>query len=627
MSQKKRSLKTHLPTLIGLAMLLLSIVLVGVSYLVASGAVEKAYINQLVNIKKDINRQIEDYYKLEIKNAEFFATYSEVVEAMKTGDYSATNRLLQDFTKGKDTYENIFISTYGSKPTIQSASLPPSIGMNWSGAGFDENISNTNDGKTFIGHPMRSPVTKLPVVLITVPIKDGGRMLGMMGLAINVGNYTHRLVNEIKIGSTGYPVVTDSKGLTIAHPNKDHIFTLDLGAREWWRQIDAGDGTNLVRYEFEGNEKILAYHKNKEFKFTVLATLEGKDLERDARSMALLIASISFGVLLLIFIVFYFYVAKLLQPLTESASQIEELASGRGDLTKRIRVSTNDEIGELSGNLNKFVDKLRLDISEIKTSSREVDDSSQVLESASDQLLSVTKSVAEQAVSMSSSATQMNQNLQVISSSIEEMSISIAEVAKKAHNAADISSEAKRAVHVASEIVQSLDADADAIGKVIETIANIASQTNLLALNAAIEAAGAGEAGKGFAVVASEVKNLARDAGNSSEDIRDRILAIRRSTQKTVEAFESIMKVIQGVDEISNSIASAVEEQSITSREISSNVNQSSQASNEVTRGVSQVSESARLGATEAQEAMRIVQQVKVKAEKVFQIASQFKTE
>jgi methyl-accepting chemotaxis protein len=188
----------------------------------------------------------------------------------------------------------------------------------------------------------------------------------------------------------------------------------------------------------------------------------------------------------------------------------------------------------------------------------------------------------------------------VVSSSVEEMSITIGEVAKKSANASGISTKANQTANDTNMMMKKLGNDATEIGKVIEAIGSIAEQTNLLALNASIEAAGAGEAGRGFAVVAAEVKELARQAAESSEDIKHKILAIQKSSEQSVDAMDEITRIISNLDEINSGIAAAVEEQSVTAKEIASNIAQSAKASSDITKNIAGISQASREGAKEA---------------------------
>jgi len=132
------------------------------------------------------------------------------------------------------------------------------------------------------------------------------------------------------------------------------------------------------------------------------------------------------------------------------------------------------------------------------------------------------------------------------------------------------------------------------IGKVIKVITSIAQQTNLLALNATIEAARAGEAGKGFAVVANEVKELAKETAKATEDISQKIDAIRTDTKESVEAIAQISTIINQINDISNTIASAVEEQTATTNEMTRNITEAAKGSSEIAQNITGVATAAK---------------------------------
>ncbi len=325
-------------------------------------------------------------------------------------------------------------------------------------------------------------------------------------------------------------------------------------------------------------------------------------------------------------VIFSFIIVRgIVKPLEFMTERVQDIAEGEGDLTKRLKIESKDELGVLSGWLDKFIEKIHNIVVDISKTTEEVYKSSGYMSETGQSLSASIEELSTQVQNISSSATQMNQNFQVISSAVEEMSISIGEVAKKTADASRISNEANKTARDADTVIQELGHNAGEIGRVIDTIVGIASQTNLLALNASIEAAGAGDAGRGFAVVASEVKELARQAGDASEDIRHRIQAIQSSTDGAVASIAQINTVIGDVNSISGAIASAIEEQSITAKEIANNVGQSLEASKDVSRNIEGISQVAREGASNAMQSSKLAESLSDSATALRNIVNRFK--
>jgi methyl-accepting chemotaxis protein len=290
------------------------------------------------------------------------------------------------------------------------------------------------------------------------------------------------------------------------------------------------------------------------------------------------------------------------RPLRAAVDMLKDIAQGEGDLSLRLKIASRDEIGELAGWFNTFVEKLQQTISRVSRTTESLTESSQRLSTTAGGLTqgageattrsqSVAAAAEQMSVnmrSMAASGEEMSANVKSVASAVEEMTASIAEVARSAEQAANAAGNAASLAEVSHRTVAELGHAADAIGKVTVVIQEIAEQTNLLALNATIEAARAGEAGKGFAVVATEVKELARQTASATEDIRARIEGIQTSTGKAVQSIDEVGKAIRQVNEVSRTIASAVEEQSITTKEIAKNVAQASTAVNAVATGVAE---------------------------------------
>ncbi len=284
------------------------------------------------------------------------------------------------------------------------------------------------------------------------------------------------------------------------------------------------------------------------------------------------------------------------RPLGRVVSMLRDIAQGEGDLTARLELNSADEIGELAGWFNTFVEKLQEVIRQIAENidalGRAASTMSDVagimardsgtLSEQSGNLDSIAGQVHHDMGDVASSLETLNANIKSIVGAIEETTASVGAISRNAGQSALIAGDAAQRAEQTGQTVGKLRTSAQAIGKVIEVIVDIAEQTKLLALNATIEAARAGEAGKGFAVVAGEVKDLAGQTSLSTKDIRDKVEEIQAISVETAESIDQILKVIGRVNDMAGSIAAAVEQQSSFTREIKQSVSQAATAGEEV---------------------------------------------
>ncbi len=360
--------------------------------------------------------------------------------------------------------------------------------------------------------------------------------------------------------------------------------------------------------------------------------LQAQVVEDQAQSFLALVVGSIVAICAVLAAVTFLAASRLVRPITAAATMLRDIAEGDGDLTKRLVVTTRDEVGDLAHWFNIFADKIRAVIVQIADNAGTLAASASELSSTSGEMAGDANEMSSQASSVAAAAEematgmrtiahsseQMSSNVTSVASAVEEMTASIGGIAENAERAATVAENASALAETSNANVGTLGIAADEIGRVIEVIQDIAEQTNLLALNATIEAARAGDAGKGFAVVATEVKELAKQTADATEDIRRRIEGIQSSTADAVQSIGEISEVIRQVNQVSRTIASAVEEQTITTREIAnnvaqtadaaemvfSNVSESSAATDEITRsitGVDQVAKKTASGAAATQ--------------------------
>jgi len=357
-------------------------------------------------------------------------------------------------------------------------------------------------------------------------------------------------------------------------------------------------GTVRIYYTRELiNQEIQKRKEQTEQSISQFNQLFDDNINRSVTSQIILSTFILVALILTIIVSLYFIVTK---PINETVEMVKGIAQGEGDLTKRLKIKHNDEIGELSGWFNIFVEKLQDLMGSISSDAGVVDSSSSDLSrisgsisdgivNLSDRSQTVAAAAEEMSTNMNSVAAaceQASTNINMVAAATEEMTNTINEIAGSSEQASGITSEAVKKSADAVTHVNQLGEAARDITKVTEVINEISGQTNLLALNATIEAARAGEAGKGFAVVANEIKELAKQTADATLEIKEKINNIQTTTEASVAEIGQISKVIGRVDDIVVNIATAMEEQSSTTREIAQNVSQASQGIQDVNESV-----------------------------------------
>ncbi|MCP8464320.1 methyl-accepting chemotaxis protein [Pseudomonas sp. ZM23] len=456
------------------------------------------------------------------------------------------------------------------------------------------------------------------------------------------------ILKRLQYGNGGYFWGYDSRAVRVFQGTSDERLGEDFsgyrdpnGVYAIRELVGAGQsGKHYVRYSFTlpgGNSivpKIGYAHYLPKWNLVFGTSLNLDDVEREAQQagdafeskindLLLLMGGSALALLVVIGLLAGLFSRAIVQPIVEVRDNLDDMAAGDGNLTHRLSLARQDELGELAGSFNRFVEKIHLLVQQVAGTTQ--------------QLSGLVGDVAQQAQRSERAMDGQRHETDQVATAINEMTAAAQEVARSAQQAADAAQQtdregqaAKREVDLcvaqinelvgevrsSSESLDTLRQDVQGIVGVLEVIRSIAEQTNLLALNAAIEAARAGEAGRGFAVVADEVRALASRTQQSTGEIQQMIDRLQGTTAGSVNAMlrasqmaertrgqadqagqslDAIARLIGTINSMNAQIASAAEEQTAVAEEINRSVHQ-------IAGGVDSVAEDAAKGARTATE-------------------------
>lgn len=548
---------------------------------------EKSMV-QLELLKTKLNERLTSHAE-RLKN---IASSSEIRSMNKDIQMKYMEKMIKEYPQ----YDMFFITdTKGNSFTTENKEA------NISDRPYFQEIMS---GKPYvISNPITSKTSGKVSIIFATPILDHNKKVnGMFATSFPLDNL-HKIVEEVKIGQTGYAFVTQSDGLIISHADKSLVQKLNITEmgepklEKAHAEVQKGQ-KGMVRYTFKGVEK---------YNFYSQLPITGWDLYltapvKEASSQLSYLAKLSFVtaaiVLIAAIIIIVIFSTRLVRPIQKMSELTSHVAAG--DLTIKVEHSAKDEIGVLGNNFNAMIGKMQALLKQIGIVSHQVKDSSgqmvqkseetkisaEQVASSIEELATGTSDIVSSVSNVSNKVNEMNSTLSQITYFVEDVS----KTSKQSNESAEKGqvyvneaiakiSEANQTVMETAAIIRKVDQQSAEIGDVIAIITGIADQTNLLALNASIEAARAGDGGKGFAVVAEEVRKLANETAKSAEQIASLISQTQAQSHQAVESIDTGSKVVQDGMQ-------AVLKSGEAFKEIASNVNKVSQENDNIVKSI-----------------------------------------
>lgn len=519
-----------------------------------------------------------------------------MTRSLRSGDPEAEAfALMEDFGESRPDYAYVFLGLetggYIQWPSTETSDYDPRL-RGW----YQEAIASRTQ-------PFRPPAYQdafsgVPLIDYLHTFTTTSGIKGVVGVDVTLGRLTE-MVSSVQFGQDGFLILIEDTGTILADSRQpDNNFKSALEMHDPYPRLFRETG--LMRVQLEGQDWFAMVMESSTLGWKFVGLIPSREVYATANSLNLKILTITI-VLLVIFILLGLWISKIIaKPITTITKGLEEIASGEGDLTKRLIVEGNAESKQMAEAFNRFVTMINLLVTDIKKDAIEIN--------------SQAKSTHQVSNEIKSGTDQQLQAIEHLSTAFNEMVATTNEVARNCNHtasAADTSQEnvnrgktyidhtssavskLEKAILESDQAMTSLAEETKNITLILDTIRGIAEQTNLLALNAAIEAARAGDHGRGFAVVADEVRTLAARTAESTAEIdnlisnlvsrtnnvsekltssREHAKSTSDATEQTLEVFAEIQNSVTSIHDMATQISAAAEEQHLVAEEINRNI-------------------------------------------------------
>ncbi len=471
---------------------------------------------------------------------------------------------------------------------------------------------------------------------VSSPIMMDDTCIGVVGIDISV-NTIQEALSGVKIYETGFVRFVSNSGIVVAHPDTSRI---GKAAPEWTDPEDkvaimsilSGKVVTKKSFSLAAGTTMMKTFVPVFFGNSTKPWIAGTVApipEMFAAADEVVNATTAIMVFGLAFILggISFVGSIITKPLAIASEALRNISEGDADLTKRLKVSTKDEVGQISSNFNNFIIMLNGLISNIRDSleklasigeglSASMEQTSSAVYEINSNIDSIKRRTLEQSdsvdrvnntiehmtqaiINVDRRVEDLNRSISDSSSAIEEMIANIGSVTSMVDRSMEdfgtlnqLSEAGYSKLNQVASAIKDIAEKSEGLLEANAVIAGISAQTNLLAMNAAIEAAHAGDAGRGFAVVADEIRKLAENAARQSKTItqvlrsfKELIAAVVKASAEAGSSFESVRDSVNRVVNVQQNISAAMEEQNAGSKMILDSLESLKNVSADVEKG------------------------------------------
>jgi len=549
-----------------------------------------------------------------------------IQEAYKLRDIliicSAHGHVMYSNSKGDDLGANLKYGKYKDTPLAQAF-----------------NGAITKKRMVIVDFQAYAPANGEPAAFIATPFFDNqGQMMGILAAEIDLKEINNIMQERAGIGEYAnsfetYCVGNDKRMRSDSFVDKsgNHSVKASFAGTIEKNGVDTVAVHNALEGK-SGKELLMDYYGNwvfssysplvvDELKWVVLAEIDKSEALAPADKLRNVLILILILLGITVAIIAYFLSRGISNPINDLVSRTANMASGEADLTKRIQLNRQDELGELGGHFNRFIERLQKLINDVKQNTDAVSSGALQISSSTEEMAATIEEQSTQSQAVSTAMTQLAATSDDISRSIENTRESAEQAAQSTRAGGKVIQQTisslksiENQTGKLGEIIDSLGQSTRKIGDIINVINDVADQTNLLALNAAIEAARAGDAGRGFAVVADEVRKLAertakatkeieeiitqlqKEAENADKAMNETAKEVKKGTTLGEQSLQILDKIVTSSDGILNaavSVASAITEENTTIEEVNNNIQGIAAASEESANAVQEVASTA----------------------------------